>query len=413
MLCSQATLGRKVYHSAFELARARWWVPVTITAFAFAALGLPDGALGVAWPSMRRDFGLPVSGLAVLLLLMMAGHLAAGVGSGPTAARIGPGRLLLWSNLAFAGSAFGFALAPGWWALMLTALVAGTAAGLIDAGLNTYAAARLSPGAITMLHGCFGAGAMLGPLLLGRVLETGRSWRVGYAVIAGALCALTFVLALARRRLDATPHTVTAAATASDPRLAEMLGRPGTWLAAGLFFLYTGLEVIPGRWAYSLLAESRGMAPERAAGAVAAYWGSLSLGRVLLGAVARRVPPRLVLRACLAGTPVGALLLWRGGDGAPSVIGLALLGLCFAPVFPLMIGLTPERVGSSHAGHAIGLQVAAAALGGGVLPSAIGFLARRTGLEVVGPFLLVTALATLALYEGSEARARLRPPPSP
>jgi fucose permease len=110
---------------------------------------------------------------------------------------------------------------------------------------------------------------------------------------------------------------------------------------------------------------------------------------------------------------MGALLLWTGGDGAPSVVGLALLGLCFAPVFPLMIGLTPERVGSSHAGHAIGLQVAAAALGGGVLPGAIGFLARRTGLEVVGPFLMVTALATLALYEGSELRARLRPRPSP
>jgi fucose permease len=391
----------------------RWWIPVTITAFAFAALGLPDGALGVAWPSMRRDFGRPVSGLAVLLLLMMAGHLGAGVGSGPAVARIGPGRLLLWSNLAFAASALGFALAPGWWALMLAALVLGTAAGLIDAGLNTYAAARLSPGAITMLHGCFGGGAMLGPLLLGRVLETGRSWRVGYAIIAAALCMLTVVLALARRRLDATPHTLPAAAADSDPRLTEMLGRPGTWLAAGLFFLYTGLEVIPGRWAYSLLAEARGMTPERAAGAVAAYWGSLSLGRVLLGAVARRVPPRLVLRLCLAGTPMGALLLWTGGDGAPSVVGLALLGLCFAPVFPLMIGLTPERVGSSHAGHAIGLQVAAAALGGGVLPGAIGFLARRTGLEVVGPFLMVTALATLALYEGSELRARLRPRPSP
>jgi fucose permease len=344
---------------------------------------------------------------------MMAGHLVAGVGSGPTAARMGPGRLLLWSNLAFAAGAVGFALAPAWWALMLAALVVGTAAGLIDAGLNTYAAARLSPGAITMLHGCFGAGAMLGPLVLGRVLEGGRPWRVGYGLIACALCAVTFLLALSRRQLDAAPRIVTAATPISDPHLAEMVRRPGTWLAAGLFFLYTGLEVIPGRWAYSLLAEARGMATERAAGAVAAYWGSLSLGRVLLGAVARRVPPRVVLRACLAGTPVGALLLWKGGDGAASVIGLALLGMCFAPVFPLMIGLTPERVGSSHAAHAIGLQVAAAALGGGVLPSTIGFIARRAGLEVVGPFLLVTALATLALYEGSEAWARLRPPPSP
>jgi fucose permease len=120
-----------------------------------------------------------------------------------------------------------------------------------------------------------------------------------------------------------------------------------------------------------------------------------------------------VLRLCLAGTPLGALLVWTGADGVGSVIGLVLLGLCFAPVFPLLIGLTPARVGSSHAGHAIGLQVAAAALGGGALPAAVGVAARRAGLEVVGPFLLVTAVATLVLYEASEARARLTPPRPP
>ena len=84
-------------------------MPVTIIALAFAALGLPDGALGVAWPSVRREFALPVSGFGSLLLVMMAGHLVASIGSGPAAARLGPGRLLLWSTLAYAASAFGFA----------------------------------------------------------------------------------------------------------------------------------------------------------------------------------------------------------------------------------------------------------------------------------------------------------------
>jgi fucose permease len=95
------------------------------------------------------------------------------------------------------------------------------------------------------------------------------------------------------------------------------------------------------------------------------------------------------------------------------VAGLVILGLCFAPVFPLLIALTPERVGEGHAGHAIGLQVAAAALGGGALPGAIGFIARRAGLEVLGPFLFVAAVVTLVLYEMVNARSRLRPPPSP
>jgi len=388
-------------------------VPVTIVALAFAALGLPDGALGVAWPSVRRDFALPVSGFGVLILVMMAGHLVASVGSGPAAARIGPARLLLWANLAFAASAFGFAVAPGWPALLLTGLVAGAAAGLIDAGLNAYAAARFSPGVITSLHACFGAGATLGPLLMGRVLDQGRSWRGGFGAIAGALCAMTIALALTRRVLDGAARAVTETALPSMPRLAETLRHPGVWLGVILFALYTGLEATPGRWAYSLLSEARGMSPDRAAVAAAAYWGSMSVGRASWGLAARWLAPRVVLRACLACAPVGALLVWTGSAGPLAVAGLVILGLCFAPIFPLLIALTSDRVGTSHAGHAIGLQVAAASLGGGVLPGGIGLVARRTGLEVVGPFLFVAALVTVALHEVVERRSRLRPPPSP
>ena len=388
-------------------------MPVTIVALAFAALGLPDGALGVAWPSVRRDFALPVSGFGVLILVMMAGHLVASVGSGPAAARIGPARLLLWANLAFAASAFGFAFAPGWPALLLTGLVAGAAAGLIDAGLNAYAAARFSPGVITSLHACFGAGATLGPLLMGRVLDQGRSWRGGFGAIAGALCAMTIALALTRRVLDGAARAVTETALPSVPRLAETLRHPGVWLGVILFALYTGLEATPGRWAYSLLSEARGMAPDRAAVAAAAYWGSMSVGRASWGLAARWLAPRVVLRACLACAPVGALLVWTGSAGPLAVAGLVILGLCFAPIFPLLIALTSDRVGTSHAGHAIGLQVAAASLGGGVLPGGIGLVARRTGLEVVGPFLFVAALVTVALHEVVERRSRLRPPPSP
>jgi fucose permease len=388
-------------------------VPVTIIALAFAALGLPDGALGVAWPSVRHDFVLPVSGLGSLILVMMAGHLVSSLGSGPAAVRVGLGRLLLWSNLAYGASALGFAFAPGWWPLMLAGLVAGAAAGLIDAGLNAYAAARFTPSVITSLHACFAAGAMLGPLLMGRVLEAGGSWRGGYGVIAGALCAMTIALALTRRVLDSDDLAVIQTALPSGPRLAETLRHPGVWLGTVLFCLYTGLEATPGRWAYSLLAEARGMAPEQAAVAAAAYWGSIGVGRISWGIAARRLAPRVVLSGCLACAPVGALLVWTGSAGPLTVAGLVILGLCFAPVFPLLIALTPERVGEGHAGHAIGLQVAAAALGGGALPGAIGFIARRAGLEVLGPFLFVAAVVTLVLYEMVNARSRLRPPPSP
>ena len=39
----------------------------------FVVLGLPDGMLGTAWPSMRATFGAPVSALGLILLVTTAG----------------------------------------------------------------------------------------------------------------------------------------------------------------------------------------------------------------------------------------------------------------------------------------------------------------------------------------------------
>ena len=43
--------------------RSRWLVPLAF--LAFVSLGLPDGVLGVAWPSLRRSFQQPIDRLGL------------------------------------------------------------------------------------------------------------------------------------------------------------------------------------------------------------------------------------------------------------------------------------------------------------------------------------------------------------
>jgi hypothetical protein len=73
-----------------------------------------------------------------------------------------------------------------------------------------------------------------------------------------------------------------------------------------------------------------------------------------------------------------------------------------------MISLTPVRLGRAHAAHAIGFQVSAGYLGAAALPGLAGILARRLGLEVIGPFLFAAALALLVLHESTLGRIRAR-----
>jgi fucose permease len=383
-----------------------------IALVAFLSLGLPDGVLGVAWPSLRRSFALSMSQLGVLLWAGALGYLASSVASGAVVARLGLGRTLVASSAATAASALGYAVAPSWAVIVASAGVAGIGAGAIDAGVNAFAAARLSPRWTTWLHASYGVGAALGPLLTGAVLAMTGAWRVAYAVIGLVLAPMTVAFAVTANRwaVDIAPARSASAGAA----MADALRQPAVWASVLPFFVYAGLEVGAGQWAYSWLVEGRGVPPGAGARWLGIYWASLTASRVALGALAGRVSTEALLRGSLAAVPLGVLVLWAGVGPSAGAGGLLLLGLALGPIFPLLIAATPGQVGAAYATHAIGFQVAAFYLGSATLPGAAGLLARPFGLDVLGPFLLVMAMAlgmlhTLSAPDREEARPGITP----
>ena len=122
---------------------------------AFIALGMPDGLLGVAWPSIRAGFSIPLDALGMLLFAAVTGYMTSSFLSGALIARMGVGNLLAVS-CALTGSALvGYTLVPYWWMMVLLGVVAGLGAGAIDAGLNTYVAAHFGEGLMQWLHASY------------------------------------------------------------------------------------------------------------------------------------------------------------------------------------------------------------------------------------------------------------------
>lgn len=386
-----------------------------IAVLAFVSLGLPDGVLGVAWPSMRSTLGLGVGELGSLLAAAMVGYLASAFASGTLVARVGVGRLLLVSALVMTASSLGYALAPGRAMALGAALLAGLGGGAIDAGINAYAARRLPPRLVTWLHACYGVGAMLGPLLITGAIAVVGSWRAGYGILALVLAAMALAFAATRSAWDAQePDAGAAPGTLEAPAasLRETLAYPAVWLNLALFFLYTGLEVTAGQWTYSLLAEARGLDMGAAGLAVSAYWASLSLGRVVFGALAARHSPERLLRVSLAIAPGAALMLWWAPRPVVGLLGLGALGFAFAPIYPLLVAVTPARVGRRRVTQAVGLQVALAYLGAAALPGAAGALAATAGLEAIPPLVVGGALGLGVLHEIAARAARSRSAPA-
>lgn len=368
----------------------------------FVSLGLPDGLLGVAWPSVRAFFHLPLDALGALLVMFTAGYLLSSFSSGWLLARLTVGTLLALSCLATALSLLGYALTSWWWLMVALGALAGLGAGAIDAGLNTFAATHFSARTVNWLHACYGIGASSGSVLMTSVLNAQRPWQWGYGMIGLGQLVLAACFGLTRGRWPAA-NPAPAAASGSITSSWKTLRLPVVWSSMAVFFVYTGLEAAAGMWAYSLLTEARGVSTMTAGMWVSIYWGSLTVGRLLAGVVVPVVSVPRLLRLCLLSLALGATLFWLNLAPVLSFLGLAVMGVSCAPIFPSLIVATPERLGAVHTANGVGFQIAAAVLGQALVPTCVGLLARHNDLEVVGPTLLIAALLLLGLYEVSIA----------
>lgn len=374
----------------------------------FVSLGLPDGLLGVGWPSIRTEFGVPTAAVGVVLAVGTVGYLAASVVAGFTISRLGVGWLLAGSTALAALALTGFSVSPVLAVMAGLALLLGVGSGAIDSGLNAYAAAAFGPRHMNWMHAFFGLGVTIGPLIMTGVLQAGLSWRWAYGIVAAAQAVLAAAFALTARSWDRhRPPPAAGSPVDKAPRglrNRDTLTMPAVWLGVVSFAVYTGVEVAAGLWAYLLLTEGRQVSAAVAGVCVSAYWGSLFVGRVVFGLVAERVSGGRLLTGTIVGMIAGSALVAVPGPAAVAVAGLAVIGLSAAPVFPLLTLTTADRVGVGHADRAIGLQIGAAGLGGAAIPAGVGLLIGDGHEQRLGAALLALSVLLLVLYRTSTRR---------
>jgi fucose permease len=363
----------------------------------FVMLGLPDGMLGTAWPAMRGTFGAPVGDLGLILLIATAGSVLVTTFVGRLIQRLGvPALLAVAGTVAGLGYA-GFALAPGFWLVLAASVLTGASAGMLDAGLNTAVALTGRARLLNLLHGFYGVGTAIGPLVVTAAILTG-SWRPAYL----ALLVIDLVVAAAwlrqRQRLGAPPaQPEQAAGPDTHPAGQWSRRRYRGVVAAGLtvFFLYTGLEVGAGQWEASFCRGHLNMSAGATGLAVFGYWGALTAVRIGLAVLPRPIRPQVVVSSGIGIAVLAAAVIWWQPDVAVTVLGFVVLGGALAGVFPALISLTPVRLGDQRAQHVISWQIGAAAAGGAGVSAIIGLLIGATSLAALGP--AVAALAVLLL----------------
>ncbi len=374
---------------------------LAIIYLAFISLGLPDGVLGVAWTTMRLDLNQP---LAAVGWLTLVGTIASGlstIASSHVLKHLGTGPVVMLSGFLTGLALLGYSLVPSLTWLLLLTIPLGLGAGAVDAGLNHFVAAHYSSRQMNWLHGCWGIGATLGPLIMGSALLLPHGWASGYRTLALLQLALA-VLLLASLSLWTREYAKPEAQGHHEAQQARIkpVNTLATWLAPLAFLLYVSAELGTGLWAASILVTERGLSAATAGGWVSFYYGSITLGRFGVGLVANRLGNRRLIRLGLLLATAGAVLFALPGLPAPLLLaGLVLMGLGCAPIYPSMMHETAQRFPADITATVIGRQVGFSYIGGAIVPAACGVLAATAGLNAVMPALVLILLALLATTE--------------
>jgi FHS family Na+ dependent glucose MFS transporter 1 len=361
---------------------------------AFIILGMVGASLGPTLPGLAEHTRTSLSEISLLFTARSMGYLLGSFQGGRLYDRV-PGHRVMLTVLTVMAALMALApLISLLWLLAAVLLMVGLGEGALDVGGNTLLvwvhSHKVGP-YMNGLHFFFGLGAFLAPIIVAQAMSVSGDITWAYWVLS--LLTLPVILWLMRLPSPAAQTTSEGDAAANSLRVNRVL----VVLIAVFFFLYVGAEVGFGGWVYTYVVEMGLGGESTAAYLTSAFWGALTLGRLLTIPIAIRLSPRTILLADLVGclVSVTVILLW---PGSPAAIWMGALGLGFsmAAVFPTMISLAESRMAIT--GRVTSWFFVGASNGGMILPWLIGQLFESIGPRVTMFAILVSLIAAMGVF---------------
>lgn len=374
---------------------------IAIIYLAFISLGLPDSLLGSAWPVMVGEFAVPLSYAGIVSMIISAGTIVSSLLSDKLTRRLGAGLVTAVSVLMTAVALLGFSLSNSFVLLCVLAVPYGLGAGAVDAALNNYVALHYASKHMSWLHCFWGVGATLGPYIMGWAIGADHGWRMGYGIVSAIQIGLTLILFLSlplwKKRNAKDPSGEDYEAPIG---LAGAVRIPGVKAILFAFLGYCAFESTAGLWASSYLVEYKGVDPEMAASYASFFFLGITAGRFVCGFIADRLGDKTMIRLGVAVMLGGIVLIALPVKEAPcALIGLIVIGVGAAPVYPSIIHSTPSHFGKENSHAIVGIQMASAYVGSTLMPPLFGLIAQHIHIAVYPFYLAFFILLLLVMTE--------------
>ena len=378
---------------------------------AFISLGLPDAVLGAAWPTMSVDLGAPISWAGGISMTISAGTIVSALLSDRMTLHFGAGKVTAVSVALTALALFGFSVAPNYWVLILLAIPYGLGAGGVDAALNNYVAIHYESRHMSWLHAMWGIGALTGPYVMGFALGAGQGWPWGYRYISILQVALTailiFSLPLWKKRSEAKTGEVSGESDGTvNDETRKPLGVRGVLAIRGakeilvMFFCYSAFESTAMLWGSSYMVLGKGIDKTTAAMWASLFCIGITVGRLASGFLTMKFndPTMIRLGQALVLTGIVSMLLPLPYN-IGTIVGLMIIGLGCAPIYPCVIHSTPAYFGEDKSQAIVGMQMACAYVGSMCMPPVFGLIAQHISVLWFPLYMLVFLVLMVIMHE--------------
>lgn len=362
-------------------------------------------SMGSLLPAIAERFGLDSLASGALVSILPFGVLAGSIVFGPIVDRFGYKLLLATSAVLMIAGLEGLAFASSVGALRLSILVIGIGGGVLNGGTNALVA-DLSAGErgakLSLLGVFFGIGALGMPLLLGALHEV--SYQVVLSRIGIVLLGPVFFLAAIDFPMPKQAQGFPLAQGAGLLRDGALL------LIAFTLALQSGLEGVVNNWITTYLESARGLAAREALFALSAFVGGMTVARLALAEVLKRMPGDRVLYLGMALSAIGIGILRIAPWANAATAGLAVLGVGLAAAFPLLLGFVADLY-PALSGTAFSVVLVIALLGNMGINYLVGVVADRVGAGYL-PLVLGMCLALQFAFAVTALRAYRRRAPA-
>lgn len=353
-------------------------------------------SLGSILPSITQKFALDEISVGTLASILPFGILLGSLIFGPIVDRYGYKNLLIICSFLVLIGLEGIALSTSLFVLQVSIFIIGFGGGVINGGTNALVAdiSAESKGAnLSLLGVFFGIGALGMPSVLGLLSKSfSESSIISTVGIFVIIPILFFILIRFPEPKRPQGFPIKNGVALLKDSIILLMGF--------VLFFESGVEGIVNNWTTTYLIKDMNIDQSNALYALTIFVASMTVTRLILGGVLKNIPSFIVFYISLSFSLAGTIIMLSVKSYDLSLVGLILLGIGFAGVFPIILGYVGE-IYSNISGTAFSIVFVIALIGNMLINYSVGLISHSFGIQNFTIVLLICLILMIVLFSFS------------